>query len=95
MKSKDPAELVLERSARNKQLAIELYCECYIYSHYDEEMKDTPPEYYPEEPKTWFDNFVYRVRSILKHHRISIEIDTSDVQEIYRHSEEIKKFAIL
>ena len=84
----NPVEFIMERSASNRQLAIELYCECYIYDHYDDSVSDSW-----EEPTTWFGNFCNRIKSILHDHRISIEVDTSHLQEIHDKQQLLKKYA--
>jgi len=90
-------EQILKTAKFNQNLAIEIYCELYIYNHYSESeigidyksfgYKDDilPNE---NESKTWLENLRYRLNSIFRRRGISIKIDIEDVEDIIRNQNE-------
>ena len=88
---------ILKAAQYNQKLAIEIYCELYIYQNYTEDQVgiDCPSDKYKDEINpnanstntSWMNNLMYRLNSIFRRRGIKIRIDVEETKELLENSE--------
>lgn len=87
--------LVLQQAKQNRDLAVEIFCELYIYSHYTEAQVGSDTEAFNYEysnkkiTNSWFNNLMYRLSSIFRRRGVTVELDVEDVKELVQISRTI------
>lgn len=94
---------ILEAAKFNQKLAIEMYCELYIYNNYTEDQigSDCRSFSYKEEitpieckGNTWLGNLMYRLNSIFRRRGIDIRIDIEETEELVENSDKLMLLSI-
>ena len=87
-------QIIIDQAQHNPELATEIYCELYIYTHYTQDQVGVDVQAYsyqvsePANDNCWLSNLIYRLSSIFRRRGVHVTIDTNDVKDlIQRHSE--------
>lgn len=78
-------DFIIERASTNKALAMELYCELYIYEHYgtaDMDTERTSCNPLNNRRPDWVKNTLNRLNEILRHRSIHIIVDSKGLKEL-------------
>lgn len=93
------AEIIMYQARQNKDLAMEVYCELYIYTHYTPEQVGVDVQLYnlqkPKENISWLDNLIYRLTCIFKRRGVHVQIDSSDIKDLIDSKVDLSKLVSL
>lgn len=92
-------EEILKAAQYNQKLAVEIYCELYIYQNYTEDQigVDYQSDKYRNNinpngnntSDTWLNNLMYRLNSIFRRRGIDIKIDVEETEELLGYSDQL------
>ena len=80
---------IIDLCKADRTLAEQLYSELYIYLNYDEtliEVDNPTCEEVRAEKPTWTQNFMHRIRQVLRMKNIEIQFDISEVIDLIEES---------
>lgn len=86
---------ILQAAQENKELATEIYCELYIYNHYNQDEVGVDMQAFSYQYKgaitenDWLDNLIYRLSSIFRRRGLSIALNLDDIADLLTHSNEL------
>lgn len=87
------AEMILSSAKQNRELAMEIFCELYIYTHYTEnevgidiQAYTYQYDYVNNTDNSWLNNLMYRLSSIFRRKGLHISIDEKDIGDLIANS---------
>ena len=90
-------QIIINQAQHNPELAMEIYCELYIYTHYTQDQVGLDVQAYTyqyqanesDTTNSWLGNLIYRLSSIFRRRGVHVTIDTNDIKDLIQHHSEL------